>query len=425
MNVPFARAASEERAMGVAVRQAISDPAEVVARVAAARRELLLRAHRQRLRYEDLEDCYSQATLELVVRSRRSPFANPDHVKNALEQKFVSRINDRRRALAGRSGIEAAIANALPVDSASSAAPEVEDRGAAVERHVEMHADIRRLREVMAELTADQRLVLHSQVNLQMESQDFCERYEWSAEKFRKVAQRGRAKLRGLLDEYQSGERCRRLEPDLLALVVGSGTREQLARARSHVENCPGCARQVALRSRVGRGLPVVAPVPAAAALASRGTLGWIGGAIRRVLGAARAPAAGAGTGGVAGVAGGSTGALMLGKASVAALCIAGAAGGIAVCASGDARSQPPKSARSRVTAARASAAEATRIAPAAVLRGAHRLTPVEQIRREFASGARHAVIAPATSSPAAPAALQAQPAVVTRQESKEFGFER
>ena len=56
-------------------------------------------------------------------------------------------------------------------------------------------------------------------------------------ERFRKVAQRARAKLRGLVEEYQSGERCRRLEPDLIALWAGVGaTRPR--RARAHVANC-------------------------------------------------------------------------------------------------------------------------------------------------------------------------------------------
>ncbi len=70
-----------------------------------ARRELLLRVHRRRLRREDLEDCYSQATLELLRgRARRaavSPAActSPD----VLEQRFLSRVLDRRRALLGRS----------------------------------------------------------------------------------------------------------------------------------------------------------------------------------------------------------------------------------------------------------------------------------------------------------------------------------
>ncbi|HEY4427910.1 MAG TPA: hypothetical protein VGN08_06880 [Solirubrobacteraceae bacterium] len=46
-------------------------PADQVALVARARRDLLLRAHRFRLRREDLEDCYSQATLELITRALR------------------------------------------------------------------------------------------------------------------------------------------------------------------------------------------------------------------------------------------------------------------------------------------------------------------------------------------------------------------
>jgi hypothetical protein len=53
------------------------DPAEVVAAVAAAKREVLLRVHRHRLRREDLEDAYAQASLELVVLARRGrPFAS-------------------------------------------------------------------------------------------------------------------------------------------------------------------------------------------------------------------------------------------------------------------------------------------------------------------------------------------------------------
>ena len=43
------------------------DPAEAVARVSAAKRDVLLRVHRHRLGFEDLEDCFSQATLELSL----------------------------------------------------------------------------------------------------------------------------------------------------------------------------------------------------------------------------------------------------------------------------------------------------------------------------------------------------------------------
>ena len=47
------------------------DTTQAVAIVATARRALLLRAYRHWLRPDDLEDCYSQAALELIVRSRR------------------------------------------------------------------------------------------------------------------------------------------------------------------------------------------------------------------------------------------------------------------------------------------------------------------------------------------------------------------
>ena len=60
--------------MGLAIAGAHDDPAETVARVAVGRRSRLLRFYRRRLRFEDLEDCYSQATLELMARSRRQPF---------------------------------------------------------------------------------------------------------------------------------------------------------------------------------------------------------------------------------------------------------------------------------------------------------------------------------------------------------------
>jgi hypothetical protein len=41
--------------------------------------------------------------------------------------------------------------------------------------------------------------VLASQVALQMPAAEFCLRFGWSSEKYRKVAQRGRARLRTLL----------------------------------------------------------------------------------------------------------------------------------------------------------------------------------------------------------------------------------
>jgi hypothetical protein len=46
------------------------DPAEEVALVARAKRAAVLRANRHQLGHEDLEDCYSQAALELIAHVR-------------------------------------------------------------------------------------------------------------------------------------------------------------------------------------------------------------------------------------------------------------------------------------------------------------------------------------------------------------------
>lgn len=171
-----------------------------MALVARARRELLLRAHRYRLRREDLEDCYSQATLELVAHARRGgSFSSRLHLANTLEQRFLSRIHDRRRALSGRSSIQAALEAAMPLDCVEEGEIEIVDLRAELDTLVILRQDLRRVQSLARELTPDQRLVLACQVGLQMGRLDFCRRYGWSPEKYRKVAQRARARLRRLM----------------------------------------------------------------------------------------------------------------------------------------------------------------------------------------------------------------------------------
>ncbi len=321
--------------MGLASRDAVVDPAEAVARIAAARRARLLRIYRRRLRFEDLEDCYSQATLELVARSRRAPFQSQQHLLNALEQKFLSRIEDKRRAIGGRSAIEAAIARAVPVDVPEHGAGELEDRSAAVESQVIARTELRRLREVIADLSRDQQLVLASQVCVDMGASEFCARYGWSVEKYRKVAQRARGKLRALVEEYERGERCVRLESDLLAMCAGVAAEESLARARAHVANCQSCARMVGDLDRAARSVAALLPPPAAAA-AGGGVavkLTAVFGAVRRAAAMVRHPLAETGGTSGAGVAGGSIAGVGALKVGIAAVCVAGAAGSYAVCA--------------------------------------------------------------------------------------------
>ncbi|HEV2923690.1 MAG TPA: hypothetical protein VGW98_06635 [Solirubrobacteraceae bacterium] len=144
------------------------DPAEDVALVARARRELLLRVHRHRLRREDLEDCYSQATLELVADARRgSSYGSRRELETAIERRFVSRIRDRRRALAGRSPIQAALEGSLSLNATGEEEIDVIDARAELEKLVILRLELRRVQALIRELTPDQRLVLISQVALQ------------------------------------------------------------------------------------------------------------------------------------------------------------------------------------------------------------------------------------------------------------------
>jgi DNA-directed RNA polymerase specialized sigma24 family protein len=189
---------------GTAARRA-PDAAEEVALVARAKRELLLRAHRHRLRAEDLEDCYSQATLELLAHARRGGhFASRLHLANTLEQRFVSRVRDRRRALSGRSPMQAALEAATSLDRTSKEQIEVVDLRAELETLVMLRHDLRRVQALAQRLTDDQRLVLAAQVG-QISPADFCRLQGWSSEKYRKVAQRARTRLRSLMAGEESG----------------------------------------------------------------------------------------------------------------------------------------------------------------------------------------------------------------------------
>lgn len=168
--------------------------------MATEKRELLLQSNRYRLRREDLEDCFSQATLELVAHARRGGgFANRAHLGNVLELRFQSRIRDRRRALAGRSPAAAALEAAMSLGGTGNEEIALIDRRAELERLVILRDDLRRVQSLARKLTPDQRLVLASQLSRQTECRDFCSQFGWTPEKYRKVAQRARAKLKLLM----------------------------------------------------------------------------------------------------------------------------------------------------------------------------------------------------------------------------------
>jgi DNA-directed RNA polymerase specialized sigma24 family protein len=168
--------------------------------VAHAARGLLLSVYRPWLRRDDLEDCYSQATVELVAQARRGElrYSSRAHLRSLFELRFVSRVRDRRRALRGRSPAQAMLDGALSLGGPGRREIEIADPRADIERRTLLRHELRTLERAAHALSADQRLVLACQIGLQMSAGEFCARFGWSHEKHRKVAQRARARLRRL-----------------------------------------------------------------------------------------------------------------------------------------------------------------------------------------------------------------------------------
>ena len=175
------------------------DSAERLALVARAKRKALLHAHRKMLRYEDLEDCLSQASMELIGYVRAGGiFANSTHAAAALELRFLSRVQDRCRAVCGRSPIQAAWEGALATGSLGEDYTDNADVRCAVEELAMMRMELRLVPILARKLTPDQRLVVACQVALQMTRAEFCELFGWSYSKYRKVAYCARMRLRHL-----------------------------------------------------------------------------------------------------------------------------------------------------------------------------------------------------------------------------------
>lgn len=199
------------------------DPAEQVALVAAAKRPVLLHVHRHRLRREDLEDAYSQATLELIVLARGGRrYASRSHVAHTIEQRFLARVQDRRRAVSGRSPIATALEGALPLVSEGV---EPVDASGDPSRIALARDELLRVMRHMGALSADQRSVIETQLVFAMRCEEYCRLTGWTPEKYRKVAQRGRARLRELL----ACEGAPRRQKNEMACPISRPTSEQPA----------------------------------------------------------------------------------------------------------------------------------------------------------------------------------------------------
>lgn len=193
--------------------------------MAHASRRTLLSVHRHRLSFADLEDCYSQATVELVAQARRGElrYSSRAHLRNTLELRFHSRIVDRRRALSGRSPAQAMLDGALSLGGAGEREVELVDRSADVEQRMLLRLQLRSVQRAAHALSPDQRLVLACQIGLQMGAEEFCATFGWTPAKHRKVAQRARSRLRRLLEEPGAEKTFRERCP-----VLRSGSGEEI-----------------------------------------------------------------------------------------------------------------------------------------------------------------------------------------------------
>ena len=165
---------------------------DLIAHEALALRTTLIRVHHSNASREDLEDIYSQAVIELLARAERDPtLTSPDHIRRALRQKFDSRILDYHRAVAGRSPTTHARARTRPLDDTLD--QRVGDRDGLdllIARET-----LRELAAAIRQLTPDQQLVLASQLNGET-PRECCRHTGWTIDKYRKTAQRARARLR-------------------------------------------------------------------------------------------------------------------------------------------------------------------------------------------------------------------------------------
>lgn len=177
-------------------------PDEHLVRVLARRRAVLLGSYWFALGREDLEDALAQATLEVLLAARRRWLLDERHLANVLEQKFRCRIIDRRRALQGRSPMERALATSVrlrPGGAWPAAVVDLVDERSDVEARVVAIDELWRIaRAARRCLSPDQRAVIAHQAG-GGRAGEFTDRHVWSAEKYRKVGQRGRARLRRAL----------------------------------------------------------------------------------------------------------------------------------------------------------------------------------------------------------------------------------
>jgi hypothetical protein len=184
------------------------------------------------------------------------------------------------------------------------------------------------------------------------------------------------------VSEYEAGERCRRLEADVLAYAADVASGAQSAAVREHLGNCIGCAAHVrGLRIASGR-VAAVLPVPMLASHAMAAKVG-LAAKLHGLWRALTAP-----VGRIAGSGASSIGAGGLAKAGLATVCIAAVDVGGHVAAKRPETPQRAQASRTQVVAPRR-APTTSATAPSDLLRATRTSRARSEHRRPRSRG-RH-----------------------------------
>lgn len=170
-----------------------------IAYIVIARSAVLLRTHSRKLRRSDLEECLSQAAFELIRAGRNGrSFECDGHIASSFDQRFLSRVADQQRALSGRSPRRAELERALSTQIDRDAPEGLQHRaaGTSLEETVFARDELAGVLRAARRLTADERIVVGSRLGVLGDRDEICAQHGWSPEKYRKLAQRGRDRLR-------------------------------------------------------------------------------------------------------------------------------------------------------------------------------------------------------------------------------------
>jgi hypothetical protein len=170
-----------------------------------AKRDILMRVHHWWLSRPDIEECMCQAELELFASVKRGHVLRSfQHACNSLEQKFVSRIADQRRAIGGRSATKRALNCAYSLSQhydkdIEEGGWEPSDAKLDVFETVSNKLDLQAILDEIQICREDFQKVFHYELFGSGSRADYAASQGWGMETFRKIDQRGRQRLRAAI----------------------------------------------------------------------------------------------------------------------------------------------------------------------------------------------------------------------------------